>query len=124
MSTTTNNNNNNANPSPSPSSSASSLTLIKKGDYTVHILIEETKNLTTSKPSSLPLPVIKLTCFNKTHRTSLPTLPCSDLTFNEHFYFTKADVTVAELDKSKLTKINVCLKLSVCVLYEGDPRFE
>ena len=102
MSTTTNNNNNNANP-PSTSTSPSSLTLIKKGDYTVHILIEETKNLTTNKPSSLPLPVIKLTCFNKTHRTSLPILPCSDLTFNEHFYFTKADVTVAELDKSKLT---------------------
>ena len=78
------------------------LVLMKKGDYTVHILIEEIKNLLSRKKGSPPLPIIKVTCFNKTQRTSKPPQECEAYTFNEHLYFEKTNLSVDELDSSKI----------------------
>ena len=76
--------------------------LMKKGDYSVHILIEEIKSLVQINPDHLPYPIIKLTCFNKSKRTEKTKAPCDSYIFDEHFYFEKADLTVEQLDSSKI----------------------
>ena len=76
--------------------------LMKKGDYTVHILIEELKNLISIEENHLPSPIIKLICFNETKRTSKLDIECSDHVYNEHIYFEKNDLTVEILDSSKI----------------------
>ena len=76
--------------------------LMKKGDYTIHILIEEVKNLISIEENHLPSPIIKLICFNETKRTSKLDIECSDHVFNEHIYFEKTDLTVEILDSSKI----------------------
>ena len=53
-----------------------SLYLMKKGDYSVHVLIEEIKNLASRKENSLPKPIVKVTCFGQTKRTSKPAEDC------------------------------------------------
>ena len=78
------------------------LSLMKKGDYSVHVLIEEVKNLSSRKPNTQPLPMIKVTCFNKSKRTSKPPQECEAYTFNEHIYFDKTDLSVDDLDSSKI----------------------
>ena len=67
-----------------------SLNLMKKGDYSVHVLIEEIKNLISIKKDHLPKPMIKITCFGQTKRTSKPKNDCDAYTFNEHIYFDAA----------------------------------
>ena len=76
--------------------------LMKKGDYSVHILIEEVKSLMQLSPDHLPYPIIKLTCFNKSKRTEKTKLPCDSYIFDEHFYFEKTDLSVEQLDSSKI----------------------
>ena len=76
--------------------------LMKKGDYSVHILIEEIKSLIQIKEDQLPYPIIKLTCFNKSKRTDKTKIPCDNYIYDEHFYFEKADLTVEQLDSSKI----------------------
>ena len=49
--------------------------LMKKGDYSVHILIEEIKSLIQIKEDQLPYPIIKLTCFNKSKHTDKTKIP-------------------------------------------------
>ena len=61
-----------------------SLYLMKKGDYSVHVLIEEVKNLTSIKENQLPKPIVKVTCFNQSKRTVKPPQDCDAYTFNEH----------------------------------------
>ena len=79
-----------------------SLYLMKKGDYSVHVLIEEIKNLCTIKENQLPKPLVKITCFNQTKRTSKPPQDCDAYVFNEHIYFDATDLSVDTLDSSKI----------------------
>ena len=80
----------------------SSLHLMKKGDYSVHVLIEEIKNLISIKEDRLPRPMIKITCFNKTKRITKPEQDCDSYTFNEHIYFDSTNLSVDTLDSSKI----------------------
>ena len=81
---------------------AKNLVLMKKGDYTVHILIEEVKSLIQLNENHLPYPIVKLTVFNQSKRTEKTKVPCDSYTYDEHFYFDKADLTVEQLDSSKI----------------------
>ena len=76
--------------------------LMKKGDYTIHLLIEEIKNISGKNPDFLPKPVVKVTCLNETKRTSKVSDGCSEYTFNEHIYFEKTDLPVEILDSAKV----------------------
>ena len=78
------------------------LIIMKKGDYNVHILIEEVKNLIEIKENDLPVPRIKMTVFGKSQRTSKMKKPCDSFVFNEHFYFDKTNLTVEMLDSEKI----------------------
>ena len=80
----------------------SGLNLMKKGDYSVHVLIEEIKNLISIKKDHLPKPMIKVTCFGQTKRTSKPKNDCDAYTFNEHIYFDATDLSSDTLDSSKV----------------------
>ena len=75
---------------------------MKKGDYNVHILIEEVKNLVPVKENTPPVPRVKMTVFDKVQRTSKMKNPCYDFAFNEHFYFDKTNLTVEMLDSEKI----------------------
>ena len=98
----------NAQPSQSSSSLKSdptnfdSVIVMKKGDYTVHVLIEEIKNCIEIKEDKLPYPVVKITCLDKSQRTEKTSLPCTEYIFNEHFYFTKTNLTAEMLDSEKI----------------------
>ena len=76
--------------------------LMKKGDYSIHILIEEVKSLLQINEDHLPYPIVKLTCFNQTKRTEKTKVPCDNYIYDEHFYFEKTDLTVEQLDSSKI----------------------
>ena len=78
------------------------IVLMKKGDYTVHILVEEVKSLPQLSENHLPYPIVKLTVFNQSKRTEKTKMPCESYTYDEHFYFDKADLTVEQLDSSKI----------------------
>ena len=75
--------------------------LLKKGDYTVHVLIEEIKNITSKKENQLPQPCIKLTCLGQTKRTTKPD-QVDSYVYNEHFYFDKTDLSTDYLDSAKI----------------------
>ena len=81
---------------------AKNLVLMKKGDYSVHILVEEVKSLPQLNEDHLPYPIVKLTVFNKSKRTEKTKLPCDNYVYDEHFYFEKANLTVEQLDSSKI----------------------
>ena len=74
------------------------LVIMKKGDYNVHILIEEVKNLIEIQEGDLPVPRVKMTVFEKSKRTSKMKKPCDSFVFNEHFYFDKTNLTAEMLD--------------------------
>ena len=74
---------------------------LKKGDYNVHILIEEVKNL-ISLDDEPPVPRVKMTVFGKEQRTSKMKKPCDNFVFNEHFYFNKTNLTAEMLDSEKV----------------------
>ena len=78
-----------------------SLSLMKKGDYSVHVLIEEIRNLYCIK-GDLPCPIVKITCFNQIKRTSKPKNKCDGYTYNEHIYFDAVDLSADTLDSSKI----------------------
>ena len=78
------------------------ITLMKKGDYQVHILLEEVKNLIQIKDDKLPYPVVKITCFDKSKRSEKPETAVDSYTIEEHFYFDKANLSVEQLDSSKI----------------------
>ena len=75
---------------------------MKKGDYNVHILIEEVKNLISVEENVPPVPRVKMTVFDKVKRTTKMKKPCFDYTFNEHFYYDKTNLTVEMLDSEKI----------------------
>ena len=75
---------------------------MKKGDYNIHILIEEVKNLISIEENKPPVPRVKMTVFGKEQRTSKMKKPCDNFVFNEHFYFDKTNLTVEMLDSEKI----------------------
>ena len=75
---------------------------MKKGDYNVHILIEEVKNLISIEENKLPVPRVKMTVFEKVQRTSKMKKPCDNCVFNEHFYYDKTNLTAEMLDSEKI----------------------
>ena len=77
------------------------LIIMKKGDYNVHVLIEEVKNLVEIKENSPPKPCVKMTVFGKSKRTS-KVKACDSYVFNEHFYFDKTNLTAEMLDSEKV----------------------
>jgi len=78
------------------------LVLMKKGDYNVHILVEEVKNLIQVKEGKPPIPRVKIKVFDKSQRTSKMKKACYDFIFNEHFYFDKTNLTEEMLDSEKI----------------------
>ena len=76
--------------------------IMKKGDYTVHVLIEEIKNCIEVREDKLPYPVVKVTCLGKSQRTEKTKIQCTDYVFNEHFYFDKTNLTAEMLDSEKI----------------------
>ena len=79
------------------------LIIMKKGDYNVHILIEEVKNLIEIEENDIPIPRVKMTVFGKSQRTSKMKKPCDSFVFNEHFYYDKTNLTAEMLDSEKIT---------------------
>lgn len=75
---------------------------LKKGDYSVHVLIEEVRNLVTKDNTSLCSPVVKVSCFGDTKRTPKLKTDCNEYTFLEHMYFDKLNLSVEELDSQKV----------------------
>ena len=75
---------------------------MKKGDYNVHILIEEVKNLISIEDNQPPIPRVKMTVFGKEQRTTKMKKPCDNFVFNEHFYYDKTNLTVEQLDSEKI----------------------
>ena len=64
---------------------ADKVVLMKKGDYSIHVLIEEIKNCTQIDKDHLPYPLVKITCFERdSKRTDKPAQPYTDYPFNEH----------------------------------------
>ena len=76
--------------------------LMKKGDYTVHVLIEEIKGCKEITADRLPFPVVKVTCFDQSKRTPSLSIGCKDYIFGEHFYFDKTNLTAEMLDSEKI----------------------
>ena len=74
------------------------LVIMKKGDYNVHVLIEEVKNLIEIEENKPPLPRVKVTVFNKDKRTAKMKKPCDSFVFNEHFYFDQTNLTAEMLE--------------------------
>ena len=79
------------------------IVIMKKGDYNVHILVEEVKNLIQIRDGKIPVPRVKLNVFGKAQRTSKMKKACTDFAFNEHFYFDKTNLTAEMLDSEKIT---------------------
>ena len=89
--------------SPSTTSTASNIVLMKKGDYSIHVLIEEIKNCIQIDPERLPYPIVKITCFNnKSQRTNKPSQACTEYTYDEHFYFDQTNMSTEQIDSSKI----------------------
>ena len=78
------------------------IVLMKKGDYSVHILVEEIKSLIQISENHNPYPIIKLSVFNQSKRTEKTKIDCVNYVYDEHFYFDKANLTVEQLDSSKI----------------------
>lgn len=97
----------------------------KKGDYSVHVFIEESKGLLPPSGDRNFNPVISVKCFSKIKCTRKLKDVTSGATsiWSEHLYFSKLDVQVTELEESKIL-IEVLdsrtLKNSLIGLYELD----
>ena len=86
----------------SESDEVKSITIMKKGDYTVHILVEEVEGIEQKIIDKLPKPMVKITCFGESKRTSSVKTGCISYTFDEHFYFEKSNLSAKQLDCSKI----------------------
>ena len=78
------------------------ITIMKKGDYTVHILVEEVQGIEQKIIDQLPKPMVKLTCFEESKRTSAVKNGCISYSFEEHFYFEKSNLSARQLENSKI----------------------
>ena len=84
------------------SDATKNITIMRKGDYSVHILVEEVQGIEQKIIDKLPKPVVKLTCFGESKRTSAVKNGCISYTFDEHFYFEKSNLSAKQLDCSKI----------------------
>ena len=75
--------------------------VIKKGDYSIHVLIENTTNLVMVN-DSLPEPIVKISCNNESKRTKNPGIKIKDYFFNEHFYFDHFGINEEIFDSAKI----------------------
>ena len=96
------NNNNENKEEKSSENEQQKIILMKKGDYSVHIYLEELKNLIQISEDELPKPIVKIICFNQTKRTQKPEEKCVNYTIDEHLYFEQTNLTVEQLDSSKI----------------------
>ena len=87
-----------------PSSDAQGEEKFKKGDYSVHIYIEESKGLLPTTDDRSFNPVISVKCFDKSKCTrKLKDITTGATTiWGEHLYFSKLSCTVNELESSKI----------------------
>lgn len=86
------------------SESSSSEEKFKKGDYSVHIFLEESKGLLPSSSDRSFNPVISIKCFDKikcTRKLKDITTSATSL-WNEHIYFSKLGCSITELETSKI----------------------
>lgn len=76
----------------------------KKGDYSVHVYIEETKGLLPTTGDRNFNPVISVKCFSKAKCTRKLKDVTSGATsiWSEHLYFSKLNASVTELEESKI----------------------
>ena len=80
---------------------------MKKGDYSVHILVEEVKSLPQLNENHLRYPVVKLTVFNQSKRTEKTKLHYDNYTYDEHM---KMIIKILEmLIKKKIKKYKYLL---------------
>ena len=75
--------------------------VIKKGDYSIHILVENIMNLAMVK-ENLPEPVVKVTCAGDDKRTKSLGCRVKENYYNEHFYFDHLAVNAEVFDSAKL----------------------
>ena len=94
--------NENENEEPKQEQKEEKLVIMKKGDYNVHVLIEEVKNLIEIEENQQPVPRVKIRVFNKDKRTAKMKKPCDSFVFNEHFYFDQTNLTAEMLDSEKI----------------------
>ena len=85
-----------------PKEEEKEMVIMKKGDYSVHVLIEEVKNCISVEEDKQPYPIVKVTCLGKSKRTEKTAIGCNDYTFGEHFYFEKTNLTAEMLDSEKI----------------------
>lgn len=78
-----------------------SIITMKKGDYSVHVLIEEVKNL-ISKEENIPQPIIKVKVNNQIQRTKNIPEKVSSYLIGEHMYYDFPNMTNEILDSSKI----------------------
>ena len=57
---------------------------MKKGDYSVHILVEKVKSLPQLNKKHLLYLIVKLTVFNQSKRTEKTKLHCDNYTYDKH----------------------------------------
>lgn len=74
---------------------------MKKGDYSIHILVEEVKNL-ISKNEDIPYPVIKISVDKDSKRTKEVPTKVDTYFYGEHFYFDCLNMNPATLDSAKI----------------------
>lgn len=75
---------------------------MKKGDYSIHILVEEVKNL-ISKNEEIPYPIIKLSVNKESKRSKDINCQTDTYFYGEHFYFDSLSMNAATLDNAKIT---------------------
>lgn len=76
----------------------------KKGDYSVHVYVEESKGLMPLGDSTFSNPTISVKCFGKSKCTKKlkNIMPSATSIWNEHIYFSKLNLTVAEIESERI----------------------
>ena len=85
-----------------PKENGNDIAIMRKGDYTIHVLIEKVQGIEQKIVDKLPKPMIKLTCFGESKRTPAVKNSCISYTYDEHFYFEKSNLSTRQLDCSKI----------------------
>lgn len=98
---------------------------VKKGDYTVHVFLEEARGLSNKGDDTLDV-VFKISTFNDDHYSQIldNVSPGAIVSFNEHFFFDKSNVTVEEFESTNIRieckNHKMLLKDTLVGIYEMD----
>ena len=97
----------------------------KKGDYSVHVFIEESKGLMPIEDGGTSNPVISVKCFGKSKCTKkLKSVgPGATSVWSEHLYFSKLGCSVTDIETEKIlieVKDSGRLRSNVIGSYEMD----